>query len=109
VERMEPGEGDTRREAMISYRIGDMTAPALAEREALAAVVDELVAAVREGAPPLTDGRSGLRILEILEAATASLGAGGAMIPLGGGPAECGSEGGHGCPGDGRRGEGTGR
>jgi len=109
VERMEPGEGDTRREAMISYRIGDMTAPALAEREALAAVVDELVAAVREGTPPLTDGRSGLRILEILEAATASLGAGGAMIPLGGGPAECGSEGGHGCPGDGRRGEGTGR
>jgi len=82
VERMEPAEGDVRREAMISYRVGDMTAPALQEREALASVVDELVGAVRDGRPPLTDGRSGLRILEVLEAATASLAAGGATVPL---------------------------
>lgn len=82
VERRDPTEGDDRREAMISYRVGDMTAPALQEREALASVVDELVGAVRDGRPPLTDGRSGLRILEVLEASTASLAAGGAMVPL---------------------------
>ncbi len=82
VDRMDPAEGDTRREAMISYRVGDMMAPALQEREALVSVVDELVGAVRDRVPPLTDGRSGLRILEILEATTASLAAGGATVPL---------------------------
>ncbi|WP_069467467.1 Gfo/Idh/MocA family protein, partial [Actinacidiphila rubida] len=62
-----------RREMMVSYRSGDMVAPALKEREALRAMVDEFAGAVTEGRAPLTDGRAGLRVLDILEAASRSL------------------------------------
>ena len=49
--------------AHVSYRLGDMVAPALPEREALRAMVAEFAAAIREGRAPLTDGRAGLRVL----------------------------------------------
>ncbi len=75
-------EGEARRETMIRYRTGDMVAPALPENEALGAVVSELAAAVRERRPALTDGEAGLRVLRILEAASASLMAGGMPFPV---------------------------
>jgi predicted dehydrogenase len=77
-----PVSRTVRREAMVSYRIGDMVAPALPEVEGLAGVVRELAAAVREGRPALTDGESGLRVLKVLEAVPRSLAAGGAVVPL---------------------------
>jgi predicted dehydrogenase len=77
-----PVSRTVRREAMVSYRIGDMVAPALPEVEGLAGVVRELAAAVREGRPALTDGGSGLRVLRVLEAVPRSLAAGGAVVPL---------------------------
>jgi predicted dehydrogenase len=64
---------DERRDVLISYRSGDMIAPALGEREALRAVVEEYATAIRAGRAPLTDGHSGLRVLGILEAASRSL------------------------------------
>jgi predicted dehydrogenase len=64
---------DERRDALISYRSGDMIAPALGEREALRTMVEEYADAIRGGRAPLTDGRSGLRVLGILEAASRSL------------------------------------
>jgi predicted dehydrogenase len=70
------------RMARISYRLGDMTAPALPETEALRAVVTEFAAAIREGRPPLTDGHAGLRVLDVLESAATSLAAGGRPIEL---------------------------
>lgn len=72
-----------RRETLISYRIGDMVAPALPEKEALQGVVQEFVASITEGRPPLTDGHAGVRILGILEAAVASLDRGGTEVSLG--------------------------
>ena len=75
--------GDLRREAMVSYRMGDMTAPALHESEALGNAVAEFAGAVRENRAPITDGQAGLRVLRILEAASESLGWGGTMVPLG--------------------------
>ncbi|WP_052336291.1 Gfo/Idh/MocA family protein [Nocardioides alkalitolerans] len=69
-----------RRQASISYRLGDTWAPALAEHEPLAAVVTELAAAIDEGRPARTDGAAALRVLDVLEAADASLAAGGARI-----------------------------
>ena len=54
----------------VSYRLGDTWSPALPEREALGSMVAELAAAIREGRPALTDGRSGLRVLEVLEQAS---------------------------------------
>jgi predicted dehydrogenase len=73
---------DELREMLVSYRSGDMVAPALLEREALRAMAEEFATAIRTGRPPLTDGHAGLRILQILEAATRSLAEGGAVIPL---------------------------
>ncbi len=71
-----------RREHIISYRTGDMVAPALPEREALGQVVAEFVGAIREGRPALTDGLAGLRVLQILEAASLSQASGGTSVPL---------------------------
>jgi len=76
--------GDQRHQALVSYRMGDMTAPALGEGEALREVVGEFAAAAREGRRPLTDGHAGLRVLRILEAASESLRLGGATVPLNG-------------------------
>jgi len=51
-------------------------------RAALAGVVRELAAAVRECREPLTGGTSGLRVLRILEAVPRSLAAGGTVVAL---------------------------
>lgn len=80
---MNGGPGvDARRDRLISYRMGDMIAPALPEVEALTSVVHEFTCAIREGRAPLTDGNSGLRVLRILEAATASLHDEGTAMPV---------------------------
>jgi predicted dehydrogenase len=73
---------EARQAAMVSYRLGDMIAPALPEGEALQGVVRELVAAVRGDRIPLSDGESGLRVLRVLEAARCSLAVGGAVVQL---------------------------
>jgi predicted dehydrogenase len=75
---------DQRRDMLVSYRSGDMVAPALGEREALRGVVEEFAGAIRGGRAPLTDGRAGLRVLEILQAASQSLDQRGAVVALGG-------------------------
>ncbi|HSV66364.1 MAG TPA: Gfo/Idh/MocA family oxidoreductase [Mycobacteriales bacterium] len=84
VDRTDPSHlgAEERKQALVSYRIGDMVAPALPEGEALRGVMAELAAAIREGRPPLTDGRSGLRVLALLEAATESLRSGGSFVPV---------------------------
>ena len=65
--------GADRRQATISYRLGDTWSPALPEREPLGGVVAELAGAIREGRAPRTDGEAGLRVLSVLEAASQSL------------------------------------
>lgn len=63
-----------RREAMtVSYRMGDITVPALPEKEALSTMATEFAAAINEGRAPRTDGSAGLRVLSVLEAVSASL------------------------------------
>ena len=47
-----------RTESVVSYRLGDMLAPALPEREALGAMVEEFAASIREGRRS-TDRRRG--------------------------------------------------
>jgi predicted dehydrogenase len=70
--------------ASVSYRSGPLIAPALAETEALSALVSDFAHSVRTGRPPRSDGRSALRILHILEAASRSMRFDGAVVPLGG-------------------------
>jgi predicted dehydrogenase len=83
VELAEPdADAATRQALTVSYRVGDMVAPALPETEALQHVVMEFVASIREGRLPLTDGAAGVRVLRILEAAAHSLRERGAAIPL---------------------------
>jgi predicted dehydrogenase len=73
---------DSRRRAIVSYRSGDMVAPALAETEALQGVMAEFADCIRTGRPSVTDGRSGLRVLDLLEAASRSLEFHGSVVPL---------------------------
>jgi len=72
----------SRLEALVSYRIGDMVAPTLPEREALKSVVEEFAASISESRAPLTDGAAGLRVLEVLAAADRSRASQGQAIPL---------------------------
>ncbi|MFF4104671.1 Gfo/Idh/MocA family protein [Streptomyces sp. NPDC001903] len=73
---------DERRDVLVSYRSGDMVAPALGEKEALRSMVEEFAAAIRTRRPALTDGWSGLQVLDILEAASRSLEFRGAVVGL---------------------------
>jgi predicted dehydrogenase len=81
VPAAELGQAERTR-AQISYRTGDMVAPALVEREALREVMSEFAAAITEGRQALTDGSAGVRVMRLLNAASASLAAGGAFIDL---------------------------
>jgi predicted dehydrogenase len=58
---------------LVEYRDGDMFAPRLPNTEALAAEVENVVAAIRGEAVAVVDGNAGLRVVRILEAATKSL------------------------------------
>ena len=73
---------EARRDAFVSYRTGNAFSPALQEREALSNVVEEFADCIRTGRAPLTDGRSGLRVLDILEAASRSMSFHGATVGL---------------------------
>jgi predicted dehydrogenase len=73
---------DDRKNAFVSYRTGDLVSPALTEREALASMVEEFADCIRTGRASLTDGRSGLRVLDILEAASRSMERNGVPVPL---------------------------
>ncbi|PWU57939.1 oxidoreductase [Micromonospora sp. S4605] len=73
---------EQRRDMLVSYRSGDMVAPALTEREALRTMVEEYARSIRSGTPALTDGRAGLRVIAILEAASRSLADGGRLVNL---------------------------
>ena len=64
---------DSMRDALISYRLGDMWAPRLETTEALSGMAKEFVAAIKDGRAPLTDGQSGLNVVRILEAAEMSI------------------------------------
>jgi predicted dehydrogenase len=57
----------------VGYRTGDMWAPNLDPSEALRVAVDHFVDCIDRGAAPQTDGRLGLRVVELIEAATSSM------------------------------------
>jgi predicted dehydrogenase len=69
---------------LISYRSGDMHAPQLGMKEALAVEVDNVVQAIAGKQPLVADGRAGWRVVRILEAAQKSIGQGGALLPVNG-------------------------
>ena len=73
----------SRARALVDYRLGDMLVPHIDKGEPLEAVCRAFVRAIEGGAPPLTDGRAGLGVVRILEAAQQSMRKGGERITLG--------------------------
>ena len=72
-------------QVMVGYRSGDMWAPQLPVAEALREEVEHFAACINQQQTPVTDGEAGLRVVRLLEAATASLAARGMAIPVNGG------------------------
>lgn len=66
----------------VGYRTGDMWAPRLDNVEALAVETAHFVECVTTGGTPLSDGRAGLRVVKILEAAHQSMEANGVPIAI---------------------------
>lgn len=57
----------------VEYRAGDMWAPHLSAKEALHAEAQHFVDCVTNGSTPITDGAMGLRVVELMEAASQSM------------------------------------
>ncbi len=67
---------------LVGYRSGDMWAPQLEVAEALHTEAQHFIACVETGDTPVTDGRSGLRVVRILEAAARSMRDRGRVVEL---------------------------
>ena len=75
-------DDQTRRQILVSYRTGDMYAPKLDRREALALVAREFADAIAERRTPLTGAAAGIRVVSLLEAAERSLRSQGSRIRM---------------------------
>ncbi len=62
-----------RRRLLVQYRTGDMYAPKIDQTEALEVACKHFVDCIQTGTSPLTDGRAGLKVVQLLEAAQQSL------------------------------------
>src|SRR5206468_2696251 len=60
-------DDQARRQILISYRTGDMYAPAIDRREALSRVTVEFASAIGERREPLTGTAAGIRVVAMLE------------------------------------------
>jgi predicted dehydrogenase len=60
-------------EMRVGYRTGDMWAPKLDGSEALRVEADHFVDCIVHGKQPLSDGNLGMRVVELVEAATSSM------------------------------------
>jgi len=77
-----PRHYDTFGEFHYSYHYGDMLSPYLKQTEPLKVECEHFLDCVRTSAVPESDGREGLLVVRILEAASESLRTGGRKIPL---------------------------
>lgn len=73
---------EERNRLLFEYRAGDVYSPKIPPREALANLVADFAAAIREQRAPLSDGRFGADTVKILEAAEQSVTHGGKEISL---------------------------
>lgn len=69
-------------ELLVSYRSGDMWAPQLEQVEALRNELAYFVECIAAGQEPFNDGCAGLRVVQMLEAASESLGRKGELVYL---------------------------
>jgi len=76
------GSPEKAHQLRIGYRAGDMWAPHIPTKEALQTEVEHFVDCLRNGNRPISSGISGLRVVEVLEAASQSIRAQGKPIRL---------------------------
>jgi predicted dehydrogenase len=69
-------------EMRVGYRTGDMWAPKLDGNEALRVAAEHFVDCIKAGKTPITDGKLGLRIVELIEAASSSMGGRGETVHI---------------------------
>ncbi|UWZ86926.1 Gfo/Idh/MocA family protein [Occallatibacter riparius] len=67
---------------LVNYRSGDMYAPRIEPAEALTQELKYFVDCITTGTDPINDGRAGLRVVRMLEAATKSLSTRGSLVKL---------------------------
>jgi predicted dehydrogenase len=77
-----PPHYDTYAEFHYSYHYGDMHSPYINQIEPLKTECEHFLDCIRTGAEPLTSGKQGLQVIQILEAANASLKNGGARVEI---------------------------
>jgi predicted dehydrogenase len=80
VER--PPHYDTFAEFHYAYHYGDVYAPYIKQEEPLKIECQHFLDCIKHGSTPLTSGKRGLELVQILEASSASLKAGGGPIEL---------------------------
>ena len=76
------GSPESAHQLRIGYRAGDMWAPHLPAKEALQTETEHFVDCVRRGTAPISNGLTGLHVVEILEATSRSIAAQGAPVSL---------------------------
>jgi len=69
-------------QSLVQYRIGDIYSPSIDSTEALKAVIDHFADCINNNKTPVTDGKAGLRVVRLLEAADKSLKKGGVKVKL---------------------------
>ncbi len=62
-----------KKKVLIDYRTGDIYTPKLETKEALTAMAEDFVSAIKNGTKPVSDYMSGLKVIEILEASQISI------------------------------------
>jgi predicted dehydrogenase len=80
------GSSGNAHQLRIGYRAGDMFAPHLPAKEALQTETEHFIACIAKGVAPISSGLTGLRVVEILEAASRSIAARGKPVRLTPGP-----------------------
>ncbi len=67
---------------MVGYRTGDMVAPQIDGTEALRCEIDHFLRCIQQQEEPMTGGAAGLRVVEILQAASQSMAQHGRPVDL---------------------------
>ncbi|MBI3999923.1 MAG: Gfo/Idh/MocA family oxidoreductase [Candidatus Omnitrophica bacterium] len=73
---------EERSEVLVQYRMGDLFAPKVDQKEALEAVCEHFISCIQRGERPLTDGKAGLEVVRLLQAAAKSLKQDGERVKL---------------------------
>lgn len=73
---------EEKQKVLVDYRVGDVYIPKLDNKEALAGMAADFIAAIQTGSTPIASWKSGLNTIRILEASQTSIKQGGKEIAI---------------------------